>query len=194
MGWRAGRGGSTPRRPVHLWPRLRQMQVWASEHFGLRRGFKMHFGVIFHKRVYFAGVSSVGVSARICTSTNRWNFISRAICQHAFLLFQSLRLPPTNWKKAVIDWYDEVGNIIVAIWHPVQVRLFSRKDVKPFVFNSAIGHFSQLVWAETYKVWQAIKYQSGVQKATTFIFYFAFRTKGTFLVFKKISILGDKLK
>ena len=60
------------------------------------------------------------------------------------------------------DWYDEVRNADVFIkcearsntstYDMLQVRLFSRKDVKPFSFNSAIGHFSQLVWAETYKV------------------------------------------
>ena len=32
------------------------------------------------------------------------------------------------------------------------MRLFSRKDVKPFVFDAAIGHYSQMVWADTYKV------------------------------------------
>ena len=82
------------------------------------------------------------------------------------LLFQSLRLPPTNWKRAVTDWYDEVQNLAhlsrrvssvfllnsLSAIDIAQVRLFSRRDVKPFVFNSAIGHFSQLVWAETYKV------------------------------------------
>ena len=31
------------------------------------------------------------------------------------LLLQSLRLPPTNWKKAVIDWYDEVGSSLIPI-------------------------------------------------------------------------------
>ena len=25
-------------------------------------------------------------------------------------LCQSIRLPPTNWKRAVTDWYDEVGS------------------------------------------------------------------------------------
>ena len=29
--------------------------------------------------------------------------------------FQSLRLPPTNWKKAVTDWYDEVGSSLIPI-------------------------------------------------------------------------------
>ena len=33
-----------------------------------------------------------------------------------------------------------------------QVRLFNRRDVKPFVFDAAIGHYSQMVWADTYKV------------------------------------------
>ena len=33
-----------------------------------------------------------------------------------------------------------------------QVRLFNRKHVRPFVFDAAIGHYSQMVWADTYKV------------------------------------------
>ena len=56
-----------------------------------------------------------------------------------------------------------------------QVRLFSRNDVKPFMFNSAIGHYSQLVWAETYKVqgsqvpqlpWMSLPEASGLGNLT----------------------------
>lgn len=69
-----------------------------------------------------------------CRSVDRWG-----VGQNLYIYKQSLRLPQTNWKRAVTDWYDEV-------------RLFNRKHVQPFQFRAAIGHFSQLVWADTYKV------------------------------------------
>lgn len=69
-----------------------------------------------------------------CRSVERWG-----VGQNLYIYKQSLRLPAKNWRRAVTDWYDEV-------------RLFSRKHVKPFQFSAAIGHFSQLVWAQTSKV------------------------------------------
>jgi len=59
--------------------------------------------------------------------------------QNLYIYKQSLRPADPNWEKAIVDWYDEV-------------ELFSNKQVEPFKFSSAIGHYSQLVWAETYKI------------------------------------------
>lgn len=69
-----------------------------------------------------------------CRSVDRWG-----VGQNLYIYKQSLRLPARSWKKALTDWYDEV-------------RLFSRKHVKPFQFSAAIGHYSQMGWADTYKV------------------------------------------
>jgi len=59
--------------------------------------------------------------------------------QNLYIYKQSLRLPKTNWDKAVTDWYDEVVD-------------FSNKWVEPFQFRSETGHYSQNVWADTNKV------------------------------------------
>ena len=59
--------------------------------------------------------------------------------QNLFIYKQSIRLPPNDWERAVTDWYDEVS-------------LFSNKKVKPFKFATSYGHYSQLVWADTDKV------------------------------------------
>ena len=62
-----------------------------------------------------------------CASTNRcstcfwlasWSVVLKAQfsdCMPFTEFFQSLRLPPTNWKRAVTDWYDEVRNAHVSI-------------------------------------------------------------------------------
>lgn len=55
-----------------------------------------------------------------------------------FIYKQVTRLPKTKWNQAVTDWYDEVA--------------LSAREVEPFKFSAAIGHFSQLVWADTDKV------------------------------------------
>jgi len=59
--------------------------------------------------------------------------------QNLYIYKQSLRRAETDWEKAVEDWYDEV-------------TLFSSAKVEPFQFSSDIGHYSQLVWADTDKV------------------------------------------
>jgi len=76
--------------------------------------------------------------------------------QNLYIYKQSLRAPATNWGKAVTDWYDEV-------------KLFSNKKVEPFKFSAAIGHFSQLVWADTDKVGcGATTYKDGKWFATLY--------------------------
>jgi len=66
--------------------------------------------------------------------------ISRfGVGQNLYIYKQSLRPSTPKWEKAIVDWYDEV-------------ELFSNKQVEPFKFSAAIGHYSQLVWAETYKI------------------------------------------
>merc|ERR1712203_433711 len=59
--------------------------------------------------------------------------------QNLYILKQSLRAPPHDWERAVKDWYNEV-------------RLFSRNRVEPFSFSTAIGHYSQMLWADTDRV------------------------------------------
>ena len=59
--------------------------------------------------------------------------------QNLYIYKQSIRLPPSDWERAVTDWYDEVS-------------LFSNKKVMPFKFATSYGHYSQLVWADTDKV------------------------------------------
>jgi len=76
--------------------------------------------------------------------------------QNLYIYKQSLRAPDTKWEKAVTDWYDEV-------------KLFSNKKVEPFQFGSDIGHYSQLIWAETYKVGcGATTYKDGKWFATLY--------------------------
>jgi len=76
--------------------------------------------------------------------------------QNLYIYKQSLRIPDNNWRKAVTDWYDEVS-------------LFSNKKVEPFQFGSDIGHYSQLVWADTDKVGcGATSYKDGRWFATLY--------------------------
>lgn len=44
-----------------------------------------------------------------------------------------------DWKAAVQAWYNEVKD-------------FDRNNIKPFQFTSSTGHYTQVVWANTYKV------------------------------------------
>jgi len=59
--------------------------------------------------------------------------------QNLYVYKQSIRRAETDWERAVQDWYEEV-------------TLFNNSKVEPFVFGSDIGHYSQLVWADTDKV------------------------------------------
>lgn len=76
--------------------------------------------------------------------------------QNLYIYKQSIRKAATNWKRAVTDWYDEV-------------EIFSNKKVEPFQFSAAIGHFSQLVWANTDRVGcGATSYREGKWYATLY--------------------------
>ncbi|KDR14384.1 Venom allergen 3 [Zootermopsis nevadensis] len=44
-----------------------------------------------------------------------------------------------DWNAAVQAWYNEV-------------TLFSKNSINPFQFSSSTGHYSQVLWADTYKV------------------------------------------
>jgi len=69
--------------------------------------------------------------------------------QNLYIYKQTLQIPDKNWTKAVVDWYDEV-------------KFFSKNHVVPFKFSTKIGHYSQLVWADTYKIGcGATTYKSG---------------------------------
>eukprot|EP00092_Neocalanus_flemingeri_P017311 GFUD01018723.1.p1 GENE.GFUD01018723.1~~GFUD01018723.1.p1 ORF type:complete len:419 (+),score=119.43 GFUD01018723.1:73-1257(+) len=59
--------------------------------------------------------------------------------QNLYIYKQSLRRAATDWERAITDWYEEV-------------TIFSNKKVEPFKFRAAIGHYSQMVWADTDKV------------------------------------------
>jgi len=59
--------------------------------------------------------------------------------QNLYIYKQSIRRAATDWDRAITDWYDEVA-------------IFSNKKVEPFKFSAAIGHYSQMVWADTHKV------------------------------------------
>ncbi|XP_037092574.1 CRISP/Allergen/PR-1-like [Pollicipes pollicipes] len=44
-----------------------------------------------------------------------------------------------EWKRAVYAWYDEVA-------------MFDPQRIEPFVFETSIGHYTQMVWAETTRI------------------------------------------
>ncbi|GFG39604.1 hypothetical protein Cfor_02878, partial [Coptotermes formosanus] len=45
----------------------------------------------------------------------------------------------SDWRAAVLAWYNEVKD-------------FNRNDISPFKFTYSTGHYTQVVWADTYKV------------------------------------------
>ena len=59
--------------------------------------------------------------------------------QNLYIYKQTLKAPANDWTAAVTDWYDEV-------------TLFRNKDVQPFAFSTATGHYTQVVWSTTDKV------------------------------------------
>ena len=59
--------------------------------------------------------------------------------QNLYIYKQTLKAPANDWVAAVTDWYDEVA-------------LFRNKDVQPFAFSTATGHYTQVVWSTTDKV------------------------------------------
>jgi len=86
-----------------------------------------------------------------CRKVERWG-----VGQNLYIYKQSIRKADNDWEKAVTDWYEEV-------------TLFSNKQVEPFKFSAAIGHYSQLVWADTDKVGCGItSYQDGKWFATLY--------------------------
>ncbi|XP_022242309.1 CRISP/Allergen/PR-1-like [Limulus polyphemus] len=44
-----------------------------------------------------------------------------------------------DWRKMIHKWYDEV-------------KTFSSSHINPYKFDSNSGHYTQVVWANTYKV------------------------------------------
>jgi len=86
-----------------------------------------------------------------CRKVERWG-----VGQNLYIYKQSIRKADNDWERAVTDWYDEVS-------------LFSNKQVEPFKFSAAIGHYSQMVWADTDKVGCGItSYKEGKWFATLY--------------------------
>ncbi|CAL4133678.1 unnamed protein product, partial [Meganyctiphanes norvegica] len=44
-----------------------------------------------------------------------------------------------EWGRAIKEWYSEVKD-------------FSPNSINPYQFNSGVGHYTQMVWADTYKI------------------------------------------
>ena len=71
-----------------------------------------------------------------------WNIFLIArfgVGQNLYIYKQTLKAPANDWTAAVTDWYDEVA-------------LFRNRDVQPFAFSTATGHYTQVVWSTTDKV------------------------------------------
>jgi len=69
-----------------------------------------------------------------CRKTERFG-----VGQNLYIYKQSVAAPANDWDNAVTDWYEEVND-------------FSNKHLEPFQFNSATGHYTQVLWANTDKV------------------------------------------
>ena len=66
--------------------------------------------------------------------------------QNLYIYKQTLKAPANDWTAAVTDWYDEVA-------------LFRNKDVQPFAFSTATGHYTQVVWSTTDKVSGSVSFK-----------------------------------
>ena len=79
-----------------------------------------------------------------------------SVGQNLYIFKQTVRLAPTDWGRAVTDWYDEV-------------ELFSREKVEPFQFSAEAGHFTALAWAETERVGCGVtSYRTGAWLASLY--------------------------
>ena len=77
--------------------------------------------------------------------------------QNLYIYKQSVVSPANDWEQAITDWYEEVKD-------------FSNKHVEPFQFNSATGHYTQVLWAETDKVGcGATSYKDGSWFTTLYV-------------------------
>lgn len=86
-----------------------------------------------------------------CRKTERFG-----VGQNLYIYKQTLKAPANDWVAAVTDWYDEVA-------------LFRNKDVQPFAFSTATGHYTQVVWSTTDKVGcGATSYRDGQWYATLY--------------------------
>jgi len=86
-----------------------------------------------------------------CRKTERFG-----VGQNLYIYKQTLKAPANDWTAAVTDWYDEVA-------------LFRNKDVQPFAFSTATGHYTQVVWSTTDKVGcGATSYRDGQWYATLY--------------------------
>ncbi|XP_042240701.1 CRISP/Allergen/PR-1-like [Homarus americanus] len=59
--------------------------------------------------------------------------------QNLFISFQSNFDTQIQWNRAIKAWYDEVVD-------------FDPSDIKPFQFSTAVGHYTQMMWWNTYTV------------------------------------------
>ena len=95
--------------------------------------------------------SVVSVVIIIIIASLRWG-----VGQNLFISKQTVRLPETDWSRAITDWYEEV-------------KLFSKEKVKPFKFSAEYGHYTAMVWATTDKVGcGATSYRDGQWYATLY--------------------------
>eukprot|EP00092_Neocalanus_flemingeri_P000736 GFUD01000780.1.p1 GENE.GFUD01000780.1~~GFUD01000780.1.p1 ORF type:complete len:438 (+),score=126.29 GFUD01000780.1:338-1651(+) len=69
-----------------------------------------------------------------CRKTERFG-----VGQNLYIYKQSVAAPANDWEQAVTDWYEEVTD-------------FNNKNIEPFQFSSATGHYTQVLWAESDKV------------------------------------------
>jgi len=69
-----------------------------------------------------------------CRKTERFG-----VGQNLYIYKQSVAAPANDWEQAVTDWYEEVTE-------------FHNKNIEPFQFSSATGHYTQVLWAESDKV------------------------------------------
>ena len=76
--------------------------------------------------------------------------------QNLYIYKQTLKAPANDWTAAVTDWYDEVA-------------LFRNKDVQPFAFSTATGHYTQVVWADTEELGCGMVYYKGATYYETLI-------------------------
>lgn len=70
-----------------------------------------------------------------CRKTERFG-----VGQNLYIYKQSQQTKTENdWNRAINDWYSEVDD-------------FSPLNIEPFKFSSDTGHYTQVVWARSYKV------------------------------------------
>ncbi|CAG0903171.1 unnamed protein product [Darwinula stevensoni] len=90
------------------------------------------------------------VYVRALYSDRSFNVSFLSAGQNLYMSWGSSGSKP-NWTAAVKAWYDEVA-------------LFSKFSISPFKFTMDTGHYTQVVWADTYAVGCGyVAYKGGYQ-------------------------------